>query len=331
MKKALITGGAGFVGGYLAERLLAEGYRLDLVDDFSRGTKDAMLVALEETGRVRLLERDLRERNALEDADTDYDAIFHLASIVGVASVLERAYEVLRDNIAMTDQTLAFARAQSRPARFVFASTSEVYSGTLENFELPIPTPESTPLAVAELSHARTSYMLSKIYGEAMCHQAGVPFTILRPHNLYGPRMGISHVIPELLQRAHFTPDGGSLNVFSVEHRRTFCYIDDAIEIVVRAAESPQCAGRTLNVGRDQEEVSIGELAALIVKVVGKDLRIVPLPPTPGSPVRRCPDITATTALTGYRPETGLEDGLETTYDAYRRDVFKPAAEVGSR
>ena len=331
MKKALITGGAGFVGAYLAKRLLAEDYRLDLVDDFSRGTKDAMLDALEETGRVRLLERDLREGGALADADTDYDAIFHLASIVGVASVLERAYEVLRDNIAMTDQALALARSQSRPPRFVFASTSEVYSGTLENFELPIPTPESTPLAVADLSHARTSYMLSKIYGEAMCHQAGVPFTIIRPHNLYGPRMGTSHVIPELLQRGHFAPDGGSLNVFSVDHRRTFCYIDDAVEIVVRAAESPQCAGRTLNVGRDQEEVSIAELAALIVKVLRKDLRIVPMPPTPGSPARRCPDITTTTALTGYRPVTALRAGLEATYDAYRRDVFKPAAEVGSR
>lgn len=330
MKKALITGGAGFVGAHLAQRLASEGYLLDLVDDFSRGTEDATLVALEETGRVRVLKRDLRERDALSDAGTDYDVIFHLASIVGVASVLERSYEVLRDNVAMTDQALALARSQSRPARFVFASTSEVYSGTLENFELPIPTPESAPLAVADLSHPRTSYMLSKIYGEAMCHQSGVPFSIIRPHNLYGPRMGLAHVIPELLQRAHFARDGGSLEVYSIKHMRTFCYIDDAVEIVVRAAESPQCAGRTLNVGRDEEELSIGELAALVIKTVGKELRIEPLPPTPGSPPRRSPDIATTTALTGYRPETMLEDGLRKTYDAYARDVFQPAAEVGS-
>lgn len=331
MKKALITGGAGFVGAHLAQRLVSEDYLIDLVDNFSRGAEDAALVALEETGRVRVLKRDLREREALADADTDYDAIFHLASMVGVASVLERSYEVLRDNVAMTDQALALARSQSRPARFVFASTSEVYSGTLEYFELPIPTPESTPLAVADLSHPRTSYMLSKIYGEAMCHQAGIPFSIIRPHNLYGPRMGLAHVIPELLQRAHFAPDGGSLDVFSVEHKRTFCYIDDAVEIVVRAAESPQCAGRTLNVGRDEEELSIGELAALVIKIVGKELRIEPRPPTPGSPLRRSPDITTTTALTGYRPKTTLADGVRKTYDAYMRDVFKPAAEVGSR
>jgi UDP-glucose 4-epimerase len=331
LKKALITGGAGFVGGHLAQRLVSEGCHLDLVDNFSRGAEDAILAALEETGRVRVLNRDLRERDALADADADYDAIFHLASIVGVASVLERPYEVLRDNAAMTDQALALARSQSRPARFVFASTSEVYSGTLEHFELPIPTPESTPLAVADLSHPRTSYMLSKIYGEAMCHQAGVPFSIIRPHNLYGPRMGLSHVIPELLQRAYFAPDGGSLEVYSVDHKRTFCYIDDAVEIVIRAAESPQCAGRTLNVGRDEEELSIGELAALVVKIVGKELRIEPRPPTPGSPPRRSPDIGTTTELTGYRPETTLEDGLRKTYDAYVQNAFKPAAEVGSR
>lgn len=331
LKKALITGGAGFVGARLAQRLVSEGSLIDLVDNFARGAEDGVLAALEETGRVRVLNRDLRERAALADADTDYDAIFHLASIVGVASVLEQPYEVLRGNLAMTQQALDLARAQSRPPRFVFASTSEVYAGTLEYFELPIPTPESTPLAVADLSQPRTSYMLSKIYGEAMCHQACVPFTIIRPHNLYGPRMGLSHVIPELLQRAYFAPGGGSLEVYSVEHKRTFCYIDDAVEIVVRAADSPQCAGRTLNVGRDEEELSIGELAALVIKIVGKELRIEPRPPTPGSPFRRSPDIATTTALTGYRPETTLEEGLRKTFDAYVRDVFKPAAEVGSR
>ena len=328
MKKALITGGAGFVGAHLAARLVAAQYDVHLVDDFSRGTQDDVLLSLGETGRVRVLERDLRQ--ALDDVDDDYDAIFHLAAIVGVASVLERAYEVLRDNAAMTDHALALASRQRRLGRFVFASTSEVYAGTLEHFELPIPTPESTPLALTDLSHARTSYMLSKIYGEAMCHQAGVPFTIIRPHNLYGPRMGLSHVVPELLQRAHAAPDGGTLRVFSVDHRRTFCYVDDAVEIVLRAAESPGCAGQTLNVGRDEEEVSIGELAALVLKVVGKDLRIEAAAPTPGSPVRRCPDISRTTALTGYRPRIALEDGLRKTYDVYRTSVFDPATGVGS-
>ena len=85
---------------------------------------------------------------------------------------------------------------------FVFASTSEVYAGSLEHFGLPIPTPETAPLGLPDLGRPRTTYMLSKIYGEALCRHAGLPFTILRPHNLYGPRMGMAHVIPELHARA---------------------------------------------------------------------------------------------------------------------------------
>jgi len=160
-----------------------------------------------------------------------------------------------------------------------------------------------------------------------MCHQAGVPFTIIRPHNVYGPRMGLAHVIPELLWRAHNATDD-RLDVFSVDHRRTFCYVDDAVEMMVRATESAQCEGETLNVGTQAPEVAIGELAAVIVKVVGKELEIVPRQPTPGSPERRCPDMSKTTALTGYEPRVGLEEGIRRTYDAYRTDVFEPAGSV---
>jgi nucleoside-diphosphate-sugar epimerase len=167
--------------------------------------------------------------------------------------------------------------------------------------------------------------MLSKLYGEAMCRHAGVPFTCVRPHNVYGPRMGLAHVIPELLQRAHDASDG-RLEVFSVEHRRTFCYVDDAVEMIARALESPRCEGATLNVGTQAPEVTIGELAALIVSVVGKKLEIVPGPTTPGSPERRCPDMSRTAELTGYTSRVALEDGVRRTYEAYRETVFEPAA-----
>lgn len=322
MSKALITGGAGFIGAALAGRLLRAGFQVDLVDDFSRGRNDEAIVALERSGAVRMLERDLRLRSSLDGCDTDYDFIFHLAAIVGVANVAARPYDVLRDNVLMTDAALALARRQTSLRRFVFASTSEVYAGTLEHFTLPIPTPPTTPLALPALDRPRTSYMLSKLYGEAMCHQAGLPFTIVRPHNVYGPRMGLAHVVPELLQRTHEATDG-RLEVFSVEHTRTFCFVDDAVELVALAAQSPACLGETLNVGREAPEVTIGELAALIVSVVGKELEIVPRPATPGSPARRCPDMSRTVELTGYRPQVGLEEGVRRTYEAYRSQVFE--------
>lgn len=321
MSKALLTGGAGFIGTHLARRLVEKGYDVDLVDDFSRGQNDEAVGELLESGRVRLLERDLRVPGVLAEADDDYNLIAHLAAIVGVANVLERPYDVLRDNLAMTEEALALARRQVALDRLLFISTSEVYAGALEHFDLPIPTPESTPLTLPGLDRPRTTYLLSKIYGEAMCHHSGLPFTIVRPHNVYGPRMGLAHVIPELLQRAHNATDG-RLEVFSVDHRRTFCYIDDAVEMIARAVESPQCSGQTLNVGTQTPEVAVEELAQLIVEIVGKDLEIVPLATTPGSPTRRCPDMTKTVELTGYTPRVGLEEGVRRTYEAYRTQVF---------
>jgi UDP-glucose 4-epimerase len=320
----LVTGGAGFIGAHLANRLLQLGHHVDIVDNFSRAPKDDVIARLQRAGHTRVLERDLRRRGALDDVAANYDYIVHLAGIVGVAKVQEHPYDVLRDNILMTEQVLALARRQTTLRRFLFASTSEVYSGSPER-SLPVPTPESTSLALPSLARPRTSYMLSKIYGEAMCRHAALPFTILRPHNVYGPRMGFSHVIPELLQRAHAANDG-QLEVFSVRHRRTFCYVDDAVEMILRAAESTQCEGETLNIGTQEPEVTIGDLAALIVNVVGKDLEIVPRPPTPGSPERRCPDMSKTTALTGYGARIGLEEGVARTYDAYRRQGFQAGA-----
>lgn len=281
------------------------------------------------SGGAEVLDRDLTQRAGLTDIPTDYRFVVHLAAIVGVARVTAHPYDVLTKNVTMLEHALAAARRQRELERFVFLSTSEVYAGTARYFTLSLPTPESMPLAVAALSEPRTSYMLSKIYGEAMCHQAGIPFTIVRPYNVYGPRMGLEHVIPEVLQRAHHASHGASLEVYSVDHRRTFCHVDDAVELISRAAESPRCVGETLNIGTQAPEVSMGELAELIARVVGKMLQIVPLPPTPGSPPRRCPDMTKTTSLTGYESQVGLAEGVGRTYDWYRANVFE-ARRAGS-
>jgi nucleoside-diphosphate-sugar epimerase len=318
----MITGGAGFIGYHLARHLVDSGWRVDLVDSFARGAEDQALAEVAAMTDVRLLERDLTDRGALVDLDDDYTHVFHLAAIVGVSHVMNRPYEVLRDNAAMLTQAIEFARTQPRLERFLFASTSEVYAGTLRRDGGPIPTPEDVPLTLPDLAHARTCYLLSKIYGEATCHHAAIPFTIFRPHNVYGPRMGLSHVVPELLERAHAAPDGGTLEVYSVDHQRTFCYVEDAVAILARAAEAPGCEGETLNVGSEAPEVAIGELARMLVGIVGKSLEIAPGPDTPGSPQRRCPDMAKTTRLTGYRAAVDLETGIRRTYEWYRAHVF---------
>jgi nucleoside-diphosphate-sugar epimerase len=110
--------------------------------------------------------------------------------------------------------------------------------------------------------------------------------------------------------------------VASIDHRRTFCYVDDAIEMIWRAASSPACAGETLNVGVEAPEVSMGELAALVARTVGRELEIVPLAPTAGSPPRRCPDVSKLRALTGCAPAVDLATGVTRTYEWYVRNAF---------
>lgn len=323
MSRALVTGGAGFIGGHLTRRLLDDGWSVLMVDNMSRGVADETLASLQQHPSFDLVVADLREPGALDAVGGDITHVFHFAALLGVQNVLERPYAVLRENIAMLETLLDVAARQPSLERFVFPSTSEVYVGTQQHFELPLPTPESTPLAISPLDHPRTSYMLSKIYGEALVHQAGLPFTIVRPHNFYGPRMGLAHVVPQLLQRIHDSADGDELVVYSVEHRRTFCFIDDAIEYLVRLTASPDAAGGTFNIGVQSPEVTIGELAELLCGVVGRDLLAVPGETTPGSPPRRCPDMATTIGVTGHQPAVSLEEGVARTYRWYRDEVFE--------
>lgn len=326
--RVLITGGAGFIGLHLARRLLAEGAKVDLLDDFSRGRRDGDLAALEHEAGIGCLERDLIRPDAFAGFDRGYSRIFHMAAIVGVANVERRPQAVLRDNAEMLFRVLDFAGRQTGLERLVFLSTSEVHAGSLEHLDLPLPTPECAPVALPDLARPRSSYLLSKLYGEALCLHAGLPVTIVRPYNIYGPRMGFAHVIPELLKRAAEAPDGGQLEVYSPRHCRAFCYVGDAVELLVRLARTPEAAGGVFNLGNQDEVLAMADLAALILETQGRNLRIVAGPTTPGSPARRCPDMTRTIGVTGYRPQVALRDGLRRTWHWYEDQLVSPLLEI---
>ena len=319
----VITGGAGFVGTHLSQSLLDDGHRVTIVDNFQRGVRDSAFNSVANHPATTIVDADLLAPNLADLLAEDFDVIVHLAAIIGVRHVLERPYSVLADNTVMTMNVIEVGRRQRALKHVVFSSTSEIYAGSLMHLPMmSIPTPESTPLALTDLSAPRTSYMLSKAYGEALFHHSGLPATSIRLHNIYGPRMGMSHVIPELLLKAHSAKDGDQLTVASIGHRRTFCYISDAVAMIRGILDSPDTIGVTLNIGNSEPEVTIGELAQTIVNTVGRSMSIVPGPETPGSPARRCPDVSLLKRLTGVSGVVSLEEGVRRTYTWYRDHTF---------
>lgn len=319
----LITGGAGFIGLHLANHLLNHGYSILLVDNYSRGVRDSDLNRTLEDEKATFVNCDLRDREEVLRLGDNLSAIFHLAAIVGVSHVSKEPNRVLSDNVQILGNVIELGSIQNNFERLLFASTSEVYAGTLEKVGMTIPTPESTLLALPDLEKPRTSYMLSKIYGEAMCHHSNLPYTVFRPHNVYGPRMGMAHVIPQQLQKAHFASDGQSIEIFSPEHTRCFCYIDDAIQMMRKMMEEESCIGKTLNLGVESPELTIKEVARECYRTVGRDLVVDYMQDTDGSPARRAPDMSDTKLLTGHSQTISINDGIARTYSWYKKNVFE--------
>jgi UDP-glucose 4-epimerase len=315
--KALIIGGGGGIGLHLARRLHNDGWTVDIVDNLSRGYGDGELQAfVDETGS-KAIYGDFIALNESGDIGGDYDVIHHLAALLGVQNVLENSYRVLTLNVQLTEAALECASRQKNLRRFVYYSTSEVYAGTLTQYGLTFPTPVDTSLTVSDLTSPRTSYMLSKIYGEALCHQSGAPFTIFRPHNIYGPRMGVSHVIPQVMKRLLDGKAGDDFEIFSPDHQRTFCFVEDAVEWIARLSVSEQGVNETYNLGCQTPEITMEALTQLIATVVDRHPNFVTGEQHAGSPSRRCPDTHDTVADSGYTAQTSLEQGISRTYEWY--------------
>ena len=319
MKRILITGAAGFVGCHLTRELSASpDHELVLVDNFVRGRLDEDLEAITCRSNVRLISADLTDPKAFEQLGTGFDCVYHLAAIIGVKNVMERPYDVVRINGLTSLYLLEWFR-NGGGRKLLFSSTSEAYAWTQQFHPLPVPTPEDVPLALTDLGAARSSYAGSKIFGELAithgCASAGLPFVILRYHNVYGPRMGFEHVIPELFKRS--LAGQNPLTVYSADHSRAFCYISDAVAATIAAMESDTACNATINIGND-EEVTIGDLAQRVLKVTGVKTEIVAQPAAHDPIKRRCPDITKARKLLGHQPQVSLDEGLEKTLAWYR-------------
>ncbi len=316
MPKALIIGGSGFIGFHLSNYLIKKNWSVDIIDNYKKKFSLNDLKMFNKKASVKFIKADLLNQNAIRNISTKYEYVFHLAAIVGVENVINESYQTLINNIYLTDNAMKIAKKQKQLKKFVFFSSSEVYSGTQEHYSIKIPTVENVKLSVRSLKNKRDSYMLSKIYGEAMCFNSNLPFIILRPHNIYGPRMGMSHVIPELINKIASTKSK-KIYIRNLNHTRSFCYIDDAINMIYLLSKNPKALNDTFNIGNHKEEIKIISLIKKIINIFNYEIIIKESKDDYGSVKRRCPSMKKTLNLINYKLNHNLDKGLKKTIKWY--------------
>ena len=328
MKKALLIGGAGFIGKNIAEYLAKNrDYQITIADNFFRGKMDEDLRVLVKKYNIRIVEEDLTNPEVFKNFETDYDYVYMLASVVGVDYTTSIPNEVIRINTALIFNTLEWLR-KTKCRKVLFTSSCECYAGTIEAFGYKIPTPESIPLCIKDISHPRFTYAVTKILGESgFLNYSGVfdfDCTIIRYHNVFGSRMGFKHVIPHLVQR--FLNEEDPFKMYGYDQTRAFCFVTNAVEGTVLAMEKDVSNGEIYHIGAT-EEITIEQLIKCTGNLMGFKGGYVKAPTYPGSVSRRCPDISKARRELGYEPKVHWKDGLERTVEWYV-DYIKSGKEL---
>jgi len=313
-KHVLVTGGAGFIGSHLVERLIRDGKRVAVLDDLSTGSA-GNLEAVRDNPNLRFIQSRVSECPDLHGLVAGAESIYHLAAAVGVEMVLSQPVKTIETNLRETEVILDAASRHRVPV--LLASTSEVYGKSVrEAFD------EEDDLVIGPPHLTRWSYACSKLMDEflALAHakEHGLPVVIARIFNTVGPRQTGRYgmVFPRFITAAK---GGAPLQVFGDGRQtRCFCYVTDTVEALLRLQASPSARGRPVNVG-GIEEISIGDLARLVIKALSSRSSVehvrYELAYSPGFEelLRRRPSIRRLAETTGFTPPTPLLEMISRT------------------
>lgn len=316
-RRVLVTGGTGFIGSAVVRALFKAGAKVRILDNDSRGSKQRLA---DLASKIELIIGDIREPTVVERAAEGTQTILHLAAVNGTEFFYSKPELVLE--VAVKGMMNVLDACVKRGIQELFtASSSEVYQSPPS-----IPTDESAPLCVPDPLNPRYSYAGGKIISELLTLNYGRKFmtraVIFRPHNVYGPNMGREHVIPQFVLRMKELknqPDAPAR--FPIQgtgtETRAFLFIDDFVAGLLKVMEY----GQHLNVYHigSTEETSIQDLARAVARNLGCKITLVPGELTPGSTLRRCPDIRKLKAL-GFAQQVSLDEGLARTIPSYLAD-----------
>lgn len=317
--RVLVTGAGGFIGSHLAERLVELGADVRAFVHYRGDGSWGWLDRSDVKEKLEVIAGDLRDRDNIEKAMKDVQHVFHLAALIAIPYSYQVPESFLRTNVLGTLNVLQAARA-AEVQRLVHTSTSEVY-GTARY----VPINEAHPL------QAQSPYAASKIAAdklvESFVFSYGLPAVILRPFNTFGPRQSARAIIPTIITQCL---TDNCVRLGNVTPTRDLNYVSDIVEGFVRAAASPEAAGRTINLGSGRE-TRIEDLARMVATMIDRTITVERdeerVRPEHSEVERLVADNTVARDVLGWAPSVTLEEGLKTTIDWMREhlDKYRPS------
>ena len=318
--RALITGGAGFIGSHLSDRLIADGHEVFVIDNLSTGSI-ANIAHLKDHPRFHYTIDTIANEPLLAELVDEADVVFHLAAAVGVKLIVEQPVHTIETNVHGTEVVLKLANKKKKLV--LVASTSEVYGKSAD-----VPFREDADLVLGPTTKHRWAYACSKLLDEflalAYWKEKKLPVVIVRLFNTVGPRQTGQYgmVIPTFVQQALA---GRPITVFGDgTQQRSFTWVGDVIGALVALAASPGAVGEVFNVG-NREEITMAALAERVKALTGSASGIVQIPYDQAYEAgfedmpRRVPDLTKIRALIGYEPRIGLDEILVHVVDYFQK------------